>query len=222
MSKILKNNTGSDIVIGDTGVTVTTSTNLTIPPFEYNLYAESDDIIPLIGNNSIIVNDGSKDLSPSQGINLIQGNFPTAAGGVGGYNLYDPVHVVVDCSNTQITLPRSNEAYNSLYNYSGSGALSGFAARFNSANVLVRLEIDTSQIFEMDCSILEDMSPGGNPNSPIGKFLWISWDSSKSVLTFSPKHDLAFSTNLKIQAKANSTSNQRSSLNYLVDIIKES
>lgn len=76
MSKILKNTTGSPIVISDTGVTVDNVVNYTIPATDYLLWAASDNIITEIGSGDIVVNDGSSDLSISDGTDLIKGIFP--------------------------------------------------------------------------------------------------------------------------------------------------
>jgi len=76
MSKILKNQTASPILIGDTGVSVPAfPTTYTIVPNDYPLWAASSDIVTSIGNGDIIVNDGSYDLSKAEGIGLIQGSF---------------------------------------------------------------------------------------------------------------------------------------------------
>ena len=76
MSKILDNTTGAPINVGDTGVTVDNVTNYTIPPTDYPLWAASSDIITEIGAGNIVVNDGSFDLSISDGTDLIKGIFP--------------------------------------------------------------------------------------------------------------------------------------------------
>jgi len=80
MSKILKNNTGSPVSINDVGQTVPASSQLTIQPQDYLLYAASDDVITLIGAATLTVNDGSNDLSISDGSKLIQGIFPNPIG----------------------------------------------------------------------------------------------------------------------------------------------
>lgn len=78
MSKILKNTTAFPIEISDVGVTVQpTPTDYTIPPQDYLLWAASSDIVTQVGNGNVIVNDGSFDLSISDGIDLIKGLFPS-------------------------------------------------------------------------------------------------------------------------------------------------
>lgn len=74
MSKILKNQTVSPIVINDTGVTLPASpATYIIPPEDYLTWAASSDIIVHIGSGDVIVSDGSSDLSPSDGMELIDG-----------------------------------------------------------------------------------------------------------------------------------------------------
>jgi hypothetical protein len=75
MSKILKNSTGSSVDITDVGQTIAASSNFTINAQEYDLYATSNDVVELIGDGTLIVNDGSFDLDKADGIRLIQGGF---------------------------------------------------------------------------------------------------------------------------------------------------
>ena len=77
MSKILKNNTGSPVIISDVGQTVPAASQLLIQVTDYLLYAASSDVIILIGDSTLTVNDGSTDLSISDGTDLIKGLFPT-------------------------------------------------------------------------------------------------------------------------------------------------
>lgn len=79
MSKVLKNTTASPITVTDTGVTIPTLSNYTIPAQDYLLWASSSDAVSYIGSGDILVNDGSFDLSISDGIDLIKGIFPTDA-----------------------------------------------------------------------------------------------------------------------------------------------
>ena len=79
MSKILKNTTGSPVLIVDTGITIPASpATYTIDPNDYLLWASSSNIVTEIGSGVIIVNDGSVDLSISSGTDLIKGIFPTS------------------------------------------------------------------------------------------------------------------------------------------------
>lgn len=80
MSKIIINNTISPLVIGDVGVTISASSQYTIPPQDYLLWAASDDIITAIGSGDATVNDGSSNLSINNGSKLIQGIFPNPIG----------------------------------------------------------------------------------------------------------------------------------------------
>jgi hypothetical protein len=75
MSKILKNGSGSDVTVSDTGVTVVDGGQYTIQPQDYNLWAASDDVITEVGAGNLVVNDGSVDLGISDGIDLIKGIF---------------------------------------------------------------------------------------------------------------------------------------------------
>lgn len=76
MAKILYNQTGSPILVTDTGISVPASpASYTIPPQDYDLWAASSDIVTHVGSGDIIVNDGSFDLDKAPAISLLQGNF---------------------------------------------------------------------------------------------------------------------------------------------------
>lgn len=92
MSKILKNQGGSPLSITDTGITLPASPGTyVIPPQDYLLWAASSDIITAVGAATVIVNDGSTDLSVSDATDLIKGIFPKlrhipTAGSLGALN----------------------------------------------------------------------------------------------------------------------------------------
>ena len=75
MSKILKNNTASIVDITDVGVSVPASGQLSINTSDFDEFSASDDVVSLIGAGTLTVNNGSEDLSKSDGIRLIQGGF---------------------------------------------------------------------------------------------------------------------------------------------------
>jgi len=76
MSKILKNTTANIVTITDTGVSVPASPGqYVIPAQDYWMWAASDNVITQIGNGSIIVNDGSSNLSISDGTDFIKGIY---------------------------------------------------------------------------------------------------------------------------------------------------
>jgi hypothetical protein len=75
MSKVLKNDSGSSVVISDTGITILDSTQYTIPPQDYSLWAASSEVVTEIGAGTLVVNDGSFDLGISDGVDLIKGIF---------------------------------------------------------------------------------------------------------------------------------------------------
>lgn len=104
MSKILKNQTGSPIVITDVGGVILPASpgTYTIPPQDYLLWAASSDIITYLNDTpptpSVIVNDGSFDLNPSDGMYLIKGIFPNLF-------VYDPIveNVSIPLADTEVS-----------------------------------------------------------------------------------------------------------------------
>jgi hypothetical protein len=85
MAKILKNTTGQTVAVTDTGAVVPANGQYTIPPQDNLLWAASSDVVIKVGDGTLIVNDGSSDLSISDGIDLIKGIFTKKiAGGTDG------------------------------------------------------------------------------------------------------------------------------------------
>lgn len=89
-------------------------------------------------------------------------------------------------------------AYTDLYTYSGEADLHGFTLKFNSDKVWVHLEIDGETILEEDCEELTDFE--ASPS-------WIEFNDK--VFKFRPPYPYRISSSIKIQAKANSSSNGR-------------
>lgn len=77
MAKLLKNETETDYVINDCGVTIAANTVYAVQSSDDFLFAASNDLLPYITSGDLIVNDGTNDLSASDGIKLIQGMFPS-------------------------------------------------------------------------------------------------------------------------------------------------
>lgn len=75
MSKILKNTTIADILVGDVGLTIPASSQITIQAINDLLWADSSDIVTNIGSGDVVVNDGTSDLTKAEGIKLIHGLY---------------------------------------------------------------------------------------------------------------------------------------------------
>lgn len=74
MSKILINNIGFDVEIADVGVTVASSSQYTIPPQDYAVFAASSDVINKLSLQELILNDGGVDITLlSQAVDIIKG-----------------------------------------------------------------------------------------------------------------------------------------------------
>lgn len=137
MSKILKNNTASNVILSDVGQTVPASGQLTINVQDYWLYATSSDVIVAISSGDLTVNDGSFDLSIADGARLIQGLFPTAILNKGNSdgtligNVSDSLKVI------------DQQAINVLNNISNALGGSGSGIfKFAEANITSRAKID--------------------------------------------------------------------------------
>jgi hypothetical protein len=75
MVKILKNTTGSAVSVGDVGITIPANGQYTIPAQEHPLFSASSNVVSLVGAGTLLVNDGTNNLSISDGIDLIKGVF---------------------------------------------------------------------------------------------------------------------------------------------------
>lgn len=93
MSKILKNTTNQTVSITDTGVSIPANGQYIIPPQDYLLWAASDNIITKVGEGIVIINDGSVDLSISDGIDLLKGIFSKKSGVLAGTDLTAIGHI---------------------------------------------------------------------------------------------------------------------------------
>ena len=71
MTKILKNTTASIVFINDTGVSINASGQYIIPHTDYLLWAASLDYQSLVTAGTIVVNNGSIDFAPNDGIRYI-------------------------------------------------------------------------------------------------------------------------------------------------------
>jgi hypothetical protein len=70
--KSLRNTTASGIFINDTGVHIDAGETYVIDEPTYLLWAASIEIAPYIASGSIVVNNGSYDLNPNDGIRFLQ------------------------------------------------------------------------------------------------------------------------------------------------------
>ncbi len=68
MSKIVKNNTDSEVTIGDLGITVPASGQRDLDNVSQHELCSSDDLVTLLGNETLTGNDGTQDLSISDSI----------------------------------------------------------------------------------------------------------------------------------------------------------
>lgn len=177
MSKILKNTTASPINIADTGITLAASpATYTIPPQDYLIWAASSDIVGPVGGSTVVVNDGSTDLSISDGMDLIKGIFPKDGRIVGATDLtkignvadrlkvdatfttsiaglswnkklcYDDMNVLTGGVIRETLV--TNLVWVQVYSYTGVGQLSNFQMTLEeNKNWQVRLVIDNEELF---------------------------------------------------------------------------
>lgn len=166
MSKIIKNNTASDIFITDVGVNLLASSNYTIPSIEYNLWAQSSDIISYIGDASVIINDGTYDLSKAEAVGLIQGSFIKKEVGFSS-NLIQSNRLKVDIvqSSTndylsKVSLDDTTGAYLETKVQGESGKISTTVLN-DGSNETLQLSIG-SDVFDKTADSTSDITEGSN------------------------------------------------------------
>lgn len=74
MVKILINTTATILNL-DVGISVPASGQATLQPLDYLEAADSDELVELIGDGTLIINDGNENLTKAQGMALIQSGF---------------------------------------------------------------------------------------------------------------------------------------------------
>lgn len=113
MSKIIKNVTASPYSIFDIGISIPANDSYLINSGQDDgLFAYSSDVIVGIGSGSLVVNDGTQDLSVSDGVKLIQNIFPNVVGlkGTDGTqinNVGDALKVSAELTIPPVGLPVS-------------------------------------------------------------------------------------------------------------------
>lgn len=148
MSKILKNTTNNSILIPDTGVAILANSSYAIQPMDYQLWAQSSDLIVKIAEGSIIVNNGNSDLSISNGVSLIQGSS----------NIINFGNIITDSSVASAI--SSETARASAAEYSLNSLISAETSRAASAesSVDVKISSETSRAQSSEGSLLSLVS----------------------------------------------------------------
>lgn len=81
MVNILKNNTASPIIVRSVGQTIPASGQITIPPDDYDNLSADADVISKITSGDITVNDGTADLTISEGLQVITAGISVVSSG---------------------------------------------------------------------------------------------------------------------------------------------
>lgn len=239
MSKIVKNNTGGNISVSDTGVTVNASSQYTIPPQDYLLWAASDNIVTEVGAGNLIINDGSIDLSISDGIDLIKGLFlkhsvigntdNTLIGNTGDRLKTDTEISSINLSggfpcptipgnkwrtiNDTSDISLSTSSFTQLKQLN-NGVLHSFICDLSTDKVDFKVTIDGTDIINVNIYDLE-AGQGGSSHGQGGGILCVK---TGSKVHFTPPCGLTYST-LTISAQAEQSNKKMSNLiiNYSVN-----
>ncbi len=186
MSKILKNTTASPIIISDTGITLPASpATYTIPYQDYLIWGASSNIVAHVGTGAVIVNDGSQDLSASDGMSLLKGFYPHqiigATTGTPIGNTGDRLKVDTVITPTEGSIPSTNHnlryddmnastggvargtivpitGWTQVYSYTGTGIVFSFLLNIEEkSSWRVRLVVDGHEIFGSNGMLMGDL-----------------------------------------------------------------
>jgi len=110
--------------------------------------------------------------------------------------------------------------FTEIYNYTGAGKFYGAVIKYNSDNIFQKIEIDGTDILDIDCDDLDRIFSGNAGKIAASARLPLSFDSNKNVLVFNPPAPIPYSTSIKLLSKANSNSSSRDVEGYLIYISK--
>lgn len=128
----------------------------------------------------------------------------------------------VELSDTIVDLPKATEDFRTFYIQNGAGRFFGFEAKFNSDNVQARLEIDGNEIFNINCAILEDLTPNTSSGGALETAVnYLTWNDQRNCLVFCAPAPIAYRSNIKIEARANNGSSNRELQIHKVHLTKE-
>lgn len=152
MAVILKNTTGSEIVIGGQGIPA--SGQYTMQESDKPHFASSDLLVTKIGSGEIVINDGVSDLGISEGTDLVKGYFPKEVDLLGKSAIQKAVPVAIykpeETSFSRCTHDFSNKCtwYTNSVRVTGETLL-GTALVWTTANQFV-IDVDTGVVNRQD------------------------------------------------------------------------
>ncbi len=91
-------------------------------------------------------------------------------------------------------------AYFDIFTDTGAKTISGYQLQFDDNDIEVRLEIDGSEIFNIDCGKLKEISDWNTSSLPS---VYISWNDANKVFFFTPSFPMKSLSSVKIQARSN-------------------
>ena len=131
-------------------------------------------------------------------------------------------YLKIEASNTEIRLPALWEDYQTLYQYSGIGKLIGFTMDFDSDNILIKLTIDGEEVFNLDLDVIESMVYSNDDEKYTRMLGYLGWSKSQNTISFYPQSPIIYTSEIKIEAKANYNNYKRDMQSYLIQLTKES
>lgn len=108
--------------------------------------------------------------------------------------------------------------YVTLFSRSGTGLFFGFQAAFNSANVDIRLTIDSGTVFEINLNDIKQFhfNDTGDTRMQLGGFL----TTNSNTLDFSSKFAIPYDSNVVVEAKRSDGTNHNNT-NWIVFLTED-
>lgn len=103
--------------------------------------------------------------------------------------------------------------YYTIYTVNGVATVSGFSVEFDDKKVWIKLEIDGTEIFDINCEKLKDISNWDNSPQPQ---TYVSWNDGLKVFYFTPNFPIKSETNITISARSKTGQNKK----YLASIVQ--
>lgn len=130
-------------------------------------------------------------------------------------SISDNPTVIAD--DPDINLTTSSNPHDVVYSYSGSGELYGFTFELSNRNVEVRLVIDGTEVFNLNCKILGEMFITSTDSSI---FSWVTYDRNYDLFHFKPRTPFSYATSVSLEARANNGNTGRYLGRYFVELTK--
>jgi len=119
----------------------------------------------------------------------------------------------------KVDLPKSSDAFTEIVSITDFGVLYSAGLNFNNRNIILRCEVDTTEIFEVNINAIYDML--SQNDTPTNTSMVMGFEDSRDLFTFKPSSPLMFRSSIKFFAKASTNSTSRDFESALIEYTRE-